>query len=135
MRKRSDGCGRGPRAWGRADGRRAALSTNPLRYRARGQRQKTVTAGGWAELPGELVEKVLEAVAGCWAEGTPGWRLGVLPGVSGGAASLLGRWKAVHDAMVMRLVLRRQTTDEAVGMLVWRFPAVSPPQLVRFHVA
>jgi hypothetical protein len=44
-------------------------------------------------------------------------------------------WKAVHDAMVMRLVLRRQTTDEAVGMLVWRFPAVSPPQLVRFHVA
>jgi hypothetical protein len=33
--------------------------------------------------------------------------------------------------MVMRLVLRRQTTDEAVGMLVWRFPAVSPPQLVR----
>jgi hypothetical protein len=37
--------------------------------------------------------------------------------------------------MVMRLVLRRQTTDEAVGMLVWRFPAVSPPQLVRFHVA
>jgi hypothetical protein len=36
--------------------------------------------------------------------------------------------------MVMRLVLRRQTTDEAVGMLVWRFPAVSPPQLVRFHV-
>jgi hypothetical protein len=33
------------------------------------------------------------------------------------------------------MVLRRQTTDEAVGMLVWRFPAVSPPQLVRFHVA
>jgi hypothetical protein len=89
---RSDGCGRGPRAWGRADGRRAALSTNPLRYRARGQRQKTVTAGGWAELPGELVEKVLEAVAGCWARREPqaGWRLGVLPGVNGGAASLLG---------------------------------------------
>jgi hypothetical protein len=27
-------------------------------------------------------------------------------------------WKAVYDALVMRLVLRRQTTDEAVGMLV-----------------
>jgi hypothetical protein len=25
-------------------------------------------------------------------------------------------WKAVHDAMVRRMVLRRQTTDEAVGM-------------------
>ena len=33
-------------------------------------------------------------------------------------------WKAVHDALVTRLVLRRQTTDEAVGMLVRRFPAV-----------
>jgi hypothetical protein len=26
-------------------------------------------------------------------------------------------WKAVHDALVTRLVLRRQTTDEAVGTL------------------
>jgi hypothetical protein len=33
-------------------------------------------------------------------------------------------WKAVHDALVMRLVMSRQTTDEAVGMLVLRFPAV-----------
>jgi hypothetical protein len=33
-------------------------------------------------------------------------------------------WKAVHDALVTRLVLRRQTTDEAVGILVRRFPAV-----------
>jgi hypothetical protein len=33
-------------------------------------------------------------------------------------------WKAVDDALVMRLVLRRQTTDEAMGMLVQRFPAV-----------
>jgi hypothetical protein len=30
----------------------------------------------------------------------------------------------VHDALVRRLVLRRQTTDEAVGMLVRSFPAV-----------
>jgi hypothetical protein len=34
-------------------------------------------------------------------------------------------WKAVHDALVTRLVLRRQTTDEAVGILVRRFPAVA----------
>ena len=33
-------------------------------------------------------------------------------------------WEAVHDALVRRLVLRRQTTDEAIGMLVRRFPAV-----------
>jgi hypothetical protein len=30
----------------------------------------------------------------------------------------------VHDVLVTRLVLRRQTTDEAMGMLVLRFPAV-----------
>jgi hypothetical protein len=30
----------------------------------------------------------------------------------------------VHDAMVKRLVLRLETTDEAVGMLARRFPAV-----------
>jgi hypothetical protein len=33
-------------------------------------------------------------------------------------------WKAVYDAMVMRLVLREQTTDQAMGMLVRRSPAV-----------
>jgi hypothetical protein len=33
-------------------------------------------------------------------------------------------WKAVHDALVRRLVLRRETTDEAMGMLVRSFPAV-----------
>jgi hypothetical protein len=31
----------------------------------------------------------------------------------------------VHDALVMRLVPRRDTTDEAMGMLVLRFPAVA----------
>jgi hypothetical protein len=34
-------------------------------------------------------------------------------------------WKAVYDALVMRLVPRWQTTDEAMGMLVRRFPAVA----------
>jgi hypothetical protein len=34
-------------------------------------------------------------------------------------------WRAVHDALVKRLVLRRATTDEAMGMLVLRFPAVA----------
>jgi hypothetical protein len=55
-----------------------------------------VTAGGWAELPGELVEKVLEAVAGCWARREPqggglvfSQALQVVT-CSGGAASVLG---------------------------------------------
>ena len=30
----------------------------------------------------------------------------------------------MYDALVMRLVLRRETTDEAMGMLARRFPAV-----------
>ena len=34
-------------------------------------------------------------------------------------------WKAVHDALVTRLVLRGQTTDDAVGILVRRFLAVA----------
>jgi hypothetical protein len=34
-------------------------------------------------------------------------------------------WKAVHDALVTRLVLRRETTDEAMGILVLRVPAVA----------
>ena len=33
-------------------------------------------------------------------------------------------WKAVHDALVTRLVLRRQTTDDVMGMLLLRFSAV-----------
>jgi hypothetical protein len=49
--------------------------------------------------------------------------LGSLKSLSGGAAGKRW-WKAVHDALVTRLVLRRQTTDEAVGILVRRFPAV-----------
>jgi hypothetical protein len=33
-------------------------------------------------------------------------------------------WKVVYDALVRRLVLSGRTTDEAMGMLVLRFPAV-----------
>ena len=49
--------------------------------------------------------------------------MGSLKSLSGGAAGKRW-WKAVHDALVTRLVLRRHTTDEAVGILVRRFPAV-----------
>jgi hypothetical protein len=40
------------------------------------------------------------------------------------------RWEeAVHDALVKRLVLRRETTDEAVRMLVRRSPAVASVEM------
>jgi len=34
-------------------------------------------------------------------------------------------WKAVHDALVKRLVVSTMLMDEAMGMLVRRFPAVA----------
>jgi hypothetical protein len=54
----------------------------------------------------------------------------VLSGLRHGAVRLVcAGWKAVHDALVTRLVLRRETTDEAVGMLVLRFPAVASVEM------
>jgi hypothetical protein len=50
--------------------------------------------------------------------------LGFLSGAFAAAVRLVCWVKAVHDALVMRLVLRRRTTDEAVGMLGRLFPAV-----------
>jgi hypothetical protein len=77
-----------------------------------------VKEGGWAELPDELLAKVLELLQVAGQAGGLGFSL-----VSTVWLVCAG-WKAVHDALVTRLVLRRQTTDEAMGMLVLRFPAV-----------
>jgi hypothetical protein len=35
------------------------------------------------------------------------------------------QWKVNHDAVVKRLVLRVPTTDEGMGILARRFPAIS----------
>ena len=35
----------------------------------------------------------------------------------------------MHDAAVMRVVLRRETTEEGMGMLVQRFPAVASVEM------
>jgi hypothetical protein len=87
------------------------------------RRRETVTEGGWADLPDELVAKVLEMLqAAGWTEPQTG---GFGFSEASAAVRLVSAgWKAVHDALVTRLVLRRQTTDEAVGILVRRFPAV-----------
>jgi hypothetical protein len=82
----------------------------------RAQRRRE-TEGGWADMLEELLAKVLEAA---------GWQQGGL-GFSQTSATVrlvCAGWKAVHDALVTRLVLRWRTTDEAVGMLVRSFPAV-----------
>jgi hypothetical protein len=77
----------------------------------------------WAELPPELLAKVLEMLPAAEqsAPQAGGWR-----GCKDSAAVRLvcAQWQAVHDALVTRLVLRPETTDEGVGMLVRRFPSV-----------
>jgi hypothetical protein len=82
------------------------------------------TVGGAADkLPDELWAKVLAKVlefeqsAPCW----DGWS-----GSKDSAAVRLvcSGWQAVHDAMVKRLVLKKKATDEGMGVLARRFPAV-----------
>jgi hypothetical protein len=86
----------------------------PAMPRTRAQQEE----GEWADLPDELLAMVLEAA---WRSATQAGGLGF----SNASVRLVcAQWQAVHDAMVRRLVLRRQTTDEAMGMLVLRFPAV-----------
>jgi hypothetical protein len=82
----------------------------------RAQRRRE-TVCGWADMPEELLAKVLEEA---------GWQQGGLRFSRASATVRLvcAGWKAVHDALVRRLVLRRGTTDEAMDMLVRCFPAV-----------
>ena len=84
------------------------------------RRRDTVTEGGWAELSDELLSKVLELLQVAGQAGGLGFSQ-----TSATVRLVCAAWKAVHDALVTRLVLRRQTTDEAMGMLVLRFPAVA----------
>jgi hypothetical protein len=59
----------------------------------------------------------------CWRRLGGRRAVAVLSSLRHGALVCAG-WKAVHDALARRLVLRRQTTDEAMDMLVRCFPAV-----------
>jgi hypothetical protein len=72
----------------------------------------------------ELFEKVLEALQPAGPSKPQDGGLGFSQALAAVRLVCAG-WKAVYDAMVTRLVLRRETTDEAVGMLVRRFPAVA----------
>jgi hypothetical protein len=68
-------------------------------------------------MPDKLLAKVLEAAG--WQEGGLGFSQ-----TSATVQLVCAGSKAVYDALVRRLVLRPQTTDEAMGMLVRRFQAV-----------
>jgi hypothetical protein len=89
--------------------------------RTRAQRlRETMTDDGWAGMSEELLEKVLEVLLGRKPkDGGLGFSLTLAA-----VRLVCAGWQKIHDAMVTRLVLRPQTTDEAVGMLVQRFPAV-----------
>jgi len=82
---------------------------------------------GWAELPPELLVKVFEVLQEVvvWRRREP--KEGGLAFSKAVAVvrEVCTEWQAVHDAAVKRLVLSHLTTDEAMGMLVRRFPAVT----------
>ena len=82
-----------------------------------------VTEGGWADMREELLSMVLEKLQAA-GQSAPQGSFG-FSDATATVRLVCSGWKAVHDAVVMRLVLRLQTTDEAVGMLARRFPAVS----------
>jgi hypothetical protein len=91
-------------------------------------------AEGWAELPPELLTKVLgmlEPAEQSYPEDEGGWSSsGWCGSVDSAAVRLVcSQWKVHHDAVVTRLGVRWQTTDEAVGMLAWRFPTVTSLEL------
>jgi hypothetical protein len=70
----------------------------------------------WAELPRELLgmvlEKLQEAPLAGGVEGSKDVRL------------MSREWRASHDAMVTRLTVAWETTDEGMWLLARRFPAV-----------
>jgi hypothetical protein len=78
-------------------------------------RRWTGAEDGWAGMPEELMAMVLELLQA----GGLGFSQ-----ASATVRQVCARWKAVHDALVTRLVLSWRTTDEAIGTLVRRFPAV-----------
>jgi bacterioferritin-associated ferredoxin len=114
----------------RADG--GALTHGKLRSqrapatmpRTRSQRlRETMEEDGWAGMPEELFEKVLESLQPDGPSKPQDGGLGFSQALAA-VRLVCAAWKTVHDAMVTRLVLSPQTTDEAVGKLVRRFPTV-----------
>jgi hypothetical protein len=70
----------------------------------------------------KVLEKLEAAPQGRVLRKAGGWR-----GCEASAAVRLAcsGWKCSHDALVMRVVVRKPATDEGLVMLVGRFPAVA----------
>ena len=68
----------------------------------------------WAELPDELVEKVLEMLEAAGQSEPQEGGLG-FSRTSATVRLVCAAWKVVHDALVKRLVLSSWTTDEAMA--------------------
>ena len=88
-----------------------------------------MTESDWAELPDELLAKVLEMLEAAGRSEPQEGGLGFSQ-TSATVRLVCSAWKAVHDALVKRLVLRPANTDEAMSMLVRRFPAVTTLQMM-----
>jgi hypothetical protein len=76
---------------------------------------------GWADLPDELLAKVLELLQ---AAGQAGGGLGFSQ-ASATVRLVCAGWRAVHDALVTRLQMSPETPEEMVGVLMRRFTAVT----------
>jgi len=84
------------------------------------QRLDTVTGGGWEGLALTKVLETLQA-AGRSEPKEEGFGFSKATAV---VREVCAGWQAVYDALVTRLVFKREMSDEAVGMVVRRFPAV-----------
>jgi hypothetical protein len=94
------------------------LRTRAKRWRA------TVQEGEWADLPKDLLAKVLKMLWSLPCGPTERkYSQGFFKGRCLTLRLVCSGWKAMHDAMVTELLLQGKTTDEAMGMLVRRFPA------------
>jgi hypothetical protein len=80
----------------------------------------------WATLLEDQLPTVMEVwqAAGQKAWGEPKNGLGFSKAVAV-VREVCAGWQALHDAAVKRLMLSRLITDEAMGMLVRRIPAVT----------
>ena len=85
----------------------------------------------WATLLKDLLPTVMEVwqAAGQEAWGEPKTGRGFSKAVAV-VREVCAGWQAVHDTSVKRLMFKRRMTDEAVDILVRRFPAVTSVQLM-----
>jgi hypothetical protein len=78
----------------------------------------------WAALLTDLTPMVMKALQATWRRKPHEGGLGFCKATASVSLVCAG-WKAAHDALVMRLPVSHLITDEAMGVLVRRFPTVA----------